>query len=75
MPRQLGWGPGQNNVEPPCNTSACLNLTESAYTVVLQKSIPAQIRRLILHLRNNKGHIDECVGELAFAIRLYKRFL
>jgi len=30
-------------------------LTESVYKVVLQKSIPAQIRQLILHICNNKG--------------------
>ena len=29
--------------------------TESVYEVVLQKSIPAQIRQLILFIINNKG--------------------
>jgi len=30
-------------------------LSESVYKVVLQKSIPAQIRQLILYISNNKG--------------------
>ena len=30
-------------------------LTESIYKVVLQKSIPAQIRQLILYISNNQG--------------------
>ena len=52
-------------------------LTQSVYKVVLQKSIPAQIRQLILdyyYISNNKGYVDGFVGELTFAKRLYKQF-
>ena len=33
-------------------------LTASVYNVVLQKSIPAQIRQLILDVSNDKGWVD-----------------
>ena len=32
-----------------------LYLTESVYKIVVQKSIPAQIRQLTLYMSNNKG--------------------
>jgi len=32
-----------------------LDLTESVYEVILPESIPAQIRRLILYINNNRG--------------------
>jgi len=32
-----------------------LYLTQSVFKVVLQKSIPPQIRQLILYVRNSKG--------------------
>ena len=32
-------------------------LTESFYNVILQKSISAQIRQLILHIMNRKGFV------------------
>ena len=41
-------------------------LTESVFEVVLQKSIPAQIRQLILFDINDKGYADGFVGELTF---------
>ena len=47
-------------------------LTESVYNVVLRKSIPAQIRQLILCMRNNQGQDDGFVRELTFAKRLYE---
>ena len=50
-------------------------LTKSVYKVVLQKSISAQIRRLILYISNNKGHVDGFVEELTFAKRFYDYFL
>ena len=43
------WGPAvQSLIVHP-------HLTESAYKVVLQESIPAQIRQLILCISNDKG--------------------
>jgi hypothetical protein len=41
----------------------------------LQKSIPAQIRRLILCISNTKEQDDGFVRELAFAKRIYKQLL
>jgi len=64
VPSPLGSGSGV----PPY-------LTGSVDTVVLQKSIPAQIRQLILHISNNKGCVDRFVRELTFAQRLCKHFL
>ena len=43
--------------------------------VVLEKSIPAQIRQRILYIGNNKGYADEFVQELTFAKRLDRHFL
>jgi hypothetical protein len=43
--------------------------------VVLNKSIPAQIRHLILYISNNEGQVKGFVQELTFAERLYKHFL
>ena len=50
-------------------------LTESVYTVILQKSIPAEIRQRILYISNNKGCVDEFVGESTFAKRRQTHFL
>ena len=50
-------------------------LTESVYEVVLQTSIPAQIRQFILYISNNQGLIDEFVRESPFAERLSKHFM
>ena len=33
-------------------------LTESVYTGVLQKSVPANNRQIFLHIRNKKGQVD-----------------
>ena len=41
-----------------------LHLAESVYEVVLQKSIPAQIRHLILSISKNKGQVDDFLREL-----------
>ena len=49
--------------------------SKSVYRVVLSKSIPAQIRQLILHVSNRKGSVDEFVGELTSAKRLKKHFV
>ena len=38
-------------------------LTESVFKIVLQKSIPAQIRQLVLHIGNNQGCVDGFVRE------------
>ena len=45
-----------------------LNLTESVCKVVLQKSIPTQVRQLILYIRDKlmdfcKGQVDGFLGE------------
>ena len=39
----------------PLGEKPHFNLAESVYTVALQKSIPAQIRQLILYLSNEQG--------------------
>ena len=52
---------------------AHLDLTKSLYMVVLQKSIPEQIRQLILHISNDEEKVDGFVRELAK--RPYKQFL
>ena len=44
-------GYGQQDSSQP----AGLYLTESVYEVVLQKSVPAEIRPLILYVSNNEG--------------------
>ena len=49
-----------------------LYLTERVCEVALQKSIPAQVRQLILHYYSNK---NEFVRELTFAKRFYKHVL
>ena len=50
-------------------------LIESIHKVVLQKSIPAQIRRLSLYIGNNEEEVDGFVRELTFAVRLDTHFL
>ena len=45
-------------------------LTHSVFNVVLQKSISAQIRQLILYISNIEGYVDGSVRELASAKRL-----
>ena len=47
----------------------------SVYEVVSQKSIPAQIRQLILYLRRMQGQVDGFVRELTFAKQLCENFL
>ena len=42
-------------------------LTESDFNrFVLHKSIPAQIRQLVLYISDNGGHVDSSVRELTF---------
>jgi len=50
-------------------------LTQRVFKVVLQKSIPAQIRQLIICISDNKGKVDRFVLELTFAKRLYEHFV
>ena len=50
-------------------------LTESVYIVGFQKSIPAQIRQLVLDISHIEGYVDGCVRELTSAKRLYEPFL
>ena len=52
-----------------------VHLTESVYKVVWLKSIPAQIRQLILDYYLNKEQVDEFVRELTFDKRPYRHFL
>ena len=42
---------------------------------VLQRSIPAQVRQLILYIRDNEGSVDGFVGELTSAKQLYNILL
>ena len=44
------------------------------FEVVSQKSIPTQIRQLILYISNSKGWVDGFVGELTSAKRIQKHF-
>ena len=50
-------------------------LTQSVLKVVLQQSIPKQIRQLIPDISNSKGYVDGFVGEMNFAKRLEKHSL
>ena len=45
-------------------------LTKSGFAVAWQKSIPTQIRQLILLISNSKGRVDEFVKEVTSADRL-----
>ena len=49
--------------------------TQSVFEVVLQKSIPTQIRQLILHISYSKVEVVGFVGELTSAKRLEKHFV
>ena len=50
------------------------DLIQSVFKVVLQKSIPTQIRQRVLYISNSKGYVDGFVEELPSAKRLYKHF-
>ena len=50
-------------------------LTETVYKIILQKSGPTQIRRLLLYISNSRGSIDGFVGELTSTKRLPKTFV
>ena len=50
-------------------------LTESIYKVVLQKSIAAQIRQLIVYHYQHEEQVDEFVLELTRAKRLHDHFV
>ena len=52
-----------------------LYLAESVHIVFLQKSIPAQIRQLILYISNDKGEVDGYVRETTCSKQVYKSFL
>ena len=65
--------PGGSAVETrPC---ADFNLTESVFNVVLQKSIPTQIRKLILYISMSEERVDEFMRELTSAKRLCKHLV
>jgi len=50
-------------------------LTQSVFKVVLHKSIPTQIRGLILYFCNITGYVDEFVWQLTSAKRFQKHLL
>ena len=54
-----------NEIDPKFD-KVCLRFhrSESVYTVVLQKSTPAQLRQLILYISNNQGSVDRILREL-----------
>ena len=64
----LGTSPPRGRLLRSC-------LTESVYKVVLKKPIPAQIRQLILYIRNSKGSVDGFVQEWTCAKRPEKHFV
>ena len=41
-------------------------LSQNVFQVVLQKSIPTQIRLLILYISNSKGYVDGFMGGVDF---------
>ena len=43
------------------------SIYKSVDEVVLQRSIPAQIRQIIFYISNDKGSVDGFVQELTFA--------
>ena len=73
------WGAGVPGTTSRCpglrTRCAQIYLTESVYKVVLQQSIPAQIRRLILYYYLHKESVVGFVRELTFAKRLDKHFV
>ena len=50
-------------------------ISQNVFMFCFAKSIPAQIRQLILYIIYNKRRVDGFVRELTFAKRLYKHFL
>ena len=50
VPQTPRWSPCS-----PHTDTLLAYLTASVYKVVLQKSIPTQVRQLILYISNNKG--------------------
>ena len=60
----------QARLDPPLWSVPIPYLTQSVFQVVLQKSIPTQIRQLILYIRNSKGWVDRFVRGLTSAKRL-----
>ena len=50
-------------------------LTQSGDKVVWQKSVPTQIRQLILCISTSKAQVDVFKGELTHAKRTYKNFV
>ena len=51
-----------------------VHFAQRVFRVVLQKSIPTQIRQLILYARNSKGRADGFGGGVTSAKRLQKHF-
>ena len=60
-------GPSPANLRA-VHGDALSGLSHTKYLrVVLRKSIPTQLRQLVLHISNSEGKIDRFVGELTFA--------
>ena len=53
-----------------CSEWQRIDLTESVYTIIMQKLISAQIRQLILYMRKDKGYVNGFVRGSTFSERL-----
>jgi len=62
-------------LSPSAPAPNALIFTESVHEVVLQMSIPAQIRKLVLYVSSNQGFVDEFVRTLTFAKHHYKHLV
>jgi len=49
-------------------------ITQSIFKIVLQKSLPTQIRHLILYTSNSTGYVDGFVGDLTSAKQFKNTF-
>ena len=59
----------------PLHLGLEFSFTQSDYKLILQKSVPAQIRQRVIDIDNNKGEVGGFVRELTFAERPYKHSL
>ena len=61
---------GSNTLVYEFHVFSAAKSTESVSNVVLQKSIPARIRQLILYISDNQGLVDGFARKVPFAKRL-----
>ena len=66
------WGEGHDERR---KEKARVSSRTNRFQSCLQKSIPAQIRQLILYISKSKGYVDGSVGKLTSAKRLFKHFV